>query len=648
MKGQALQGLIKLLRYLQYRKFHLPSDGDTYPSDDPWIEGEIRIRTQHSLNFYHDRPIGRNELSADMHSANPDTPLTWRDLASLRYSWNGKASFDGRPRALLVILMLVLIVPSFAQQNLSISRSDFRDRVEAVWKAQMIAVIMGWQFEHKQASVRWVDSYQDDKMESLKKNGGAMLDDDWYYEMAALRAFQKFGPDLTIEQLGRQWVENKVGTWGSSEMARLNLEKGIPASESGHPVNNRLWFTMGNQCRGEFFGLLAPGRPDVAARLSSELGHINSYAEGADGGVVVSTMISLAFVERDPRKIIKESVKVLHPATPHRRCLDKVIFEAENGKSFREVCNNVEDEWHIVYPATNNSVANMGLAVASLWFGEGDFMKTINLAYSAADFSDADCNAAVAASVVAAIHGSEVLPKNLTEPLRNRIRGTHLGPLEVKPSVDISITTLADQTVEVAEKIMKKEGVPIHEDSFFIKEVRLSEIPAEVFSPNEFSNYWNKDWILERAGHGAPGGGHRGIRGGTFLDGDILSTFPRDEVRGVVLRRELQVMNGDSLKFAVAADPGRTWKLEVFIDNTKVLSQLVDGGPPISWFGIRDDYFPSPTEEYKASSCVRKFRDIAIDLSRYRDTLIMIRLYQHTLVRNRYPGNAYWRSVVIE
>ena len=33
-------------------------------------------------------------------------------------------------------------------------------------------------------------------------------------------------------------------------------------------------------------------------------------------------------------------------------------------------------------------------------FGEGDFLKTVNLAFAAADYTDADCNAATAGAVV--------------------------------------------------------------------------------------------------------------------------------------------------------------------------------------------------------------------------------------------------------
>ena len=46
---------------------------------------------------------------------------------------------------------------------------------------------------------------------------------------------------------------------------------------------------------------------------------------------------------------------------------------ADEGKSFEEIAQAVEDRWHIEYPATNNAVANGGLVAVSVWFGDGDF-----------------------------------------------------------------------------------------------------------------------------------------------------------------------------------------------------------------------------------------------------------------------------------
>jgi len=43
--------------------------------------------------------------------------------------------------------------------------------------------------------------------------GYAPVDDDYYYEMVRLRAFEKYGIGLTVEQLGQQWLENNAGSW---------------------------------------------------------------------------------------------------------------------------------------------------------------------------------------------------------------------------------------------------------------------------------------------------------------------------------------------------------------------------------------------------------------------------------------------------
>ena len=48
------------------------------------------------------------------------------------------------------------------------------------------------------------------------------------------------------------------------------------------------------------------------------------------------------------------------------------------------------DELGIEYPATNNAVVNGGLVATAVWFGRGDFQKTIELTVHAADFADAD------------------------------------------------------------------------------------------------------------------------------------------------------------------------------------------------------------------------------------------------------------------
>jgi ADP-ribosylglycohydrolase len=507
-------------------------------------------------------------------------------------------------------------------KTLTLSRADYQDRVEAIWNAQIIAAMMGFQFEHKVASTRWVDHYP-------KEPQFAIVDDDWYYEMCAVNGFEKYGIHMTVEQLGEQWKQNSCGSWGSSEQARLLLERGIQAPDTGHPRYNKLWFTIGPQFSSDVYGALAPGMPNLAGKLAREYGHVNGYAEGVDGAVFMAGMISLGFSEADPKTIVRKAAKLIHPSSPYRKCLDMVIAMAEAGKTAQEIADAVEDRWHIEYPATNNAVPNGALVAIGVWFGEGDFLKTVNIIYRAADFTDADCNAANAAAVVAAMHGMKRLPKHLVEPLHDRIAGKEMGRVPLTPPVDEKISTLAQRTARIGEQLLAANGARVDDKTLSIPMQTPVTQPAELFTLADFTKNWNPDWKLERAGFGGAGGGIGGIRGITHLEGEVLATYPRDPVRGVVLRRNIKLGDKPTLSFLAGADGTRAWELEVYCDNKRVAKRLIDGGA-------------------SAAPESRQWEEIKVDLKAFAGKEVQLRLYQRVLLPDRIPGNAYWKDVKVE
>src|SRR5713226_101297 len=287
--------------------------------------------------------------------------------------------------------------------HLVMSRSEYLDRAKAIWMAQMIGQLTGLRFEHRTASVL-------SNTPLVHGKGFAETDDDYYYEIVALRAFEKYGIDLTVEQLGAQWLENNAGSWGSSRETLALLKRGIKPPDTGSPRYNKLWWTIGPEFSSDVYGALAPGMPNTAAAMARNLGHINGYAEGTDGAVFVSGMVSLAFTEKDTHAIVRKAATLIHPDSPYRKCLDMVITMADSGSNAEQIFRAIDERWGIEYPATNNAVVNGGIVAASVWFGDGDFDKTLQLAVHAADFADTDCNAANSASVVAAMHGMKALP----------------------------------------------------------------------------------------------------------------------------------------------------------------------------------------------------------------------------------------------
>jgi hypothetical protein len=364
--------------------------------------------------------------------------------------------------------------------------------------------------------------------------------------------------------------------------------------------------------------------PNVAGEMARRLGHINGYAEGTDGAVFVSGMVSLAFVEEDSRSIVLKAARLIHPDSPYRKCLDMVIAMAESGSKPDQIFQAIDQRWGIEYPATNNAVLNGGIVAASVWFGEGDFSKTLQLAVHAADFADTDCNAANSESVVAAMHGTKALPPEQVSQLHDRIVGDKMGALQLTPPVDESISELASRTAGIGESILVAHGAIVGRNGIDIPVQTPISQPAELFVLADLMQYWNSEWTLQRAGFGGAGGGMPGIRGITYLDGDVLATYPRDEVRGTVLRRGLRLGPDPFLKFQVAADAGRAWQLQVYVNDEKVLDKLIEG-----------------------VSEGRNWQEIDLDLSKYKTQEVVVRLYQRVLISHRESGNAYWRHLTI-
>lgn len=552
---------------------------------------------------------------------------------------------------LLTLLFLGLSPKLYSCNNgdtLRLSKEEYTDKIKAMWLGQIIAVQMGLQFEHKPAAVKDITGYPASKIAELAKNGGSTVDDDWYYEMCALEGFEKYGYDMTVEELGDVWLQYNMGTFGSAYYTRQALLAGRRGADAGSPRYNRMWFTVGNQNRCDLIAMFTPGLPNLTGRISRQLGHINSYAEGTDGGVLMGAIESIAFYEKDIRKAVEKGVLILDPRSPHRQCTGKIIEMYKAGKSFREAAEYVESFWGIEYPGTNSAVWNAGFAIIAMYYGGGDFWKSVNIAYQASDYSDADCAAANVVTALAAIHGTGVFPEHLLKPVNNRIKGEFYGYSRLTPPVDISLDDLAERTARIGIDMLIANGarfdgkiisIPVQND--------IVQQPLEYFHPNQFTGWWNPEWTLSRAGFGAPGGGVRGIRGGTFLDGDVLSTYPRDEVRGVRLSSTRKVKSGEKLSMEVAADPGRIWKLSIYADHDRIFTSLIDGGEPIDWPDVKDDAYPQPLDEYVESASKRIWKKIEVDLSRYADSTIVLRLYQDILVRNGFPGNAYWKNLII-
>src|SRR5260370_5883352 len=276
---------------------------------------------------------------------------------------------------------------------------------------------------------------------------------------------------------------------------------------------------MGAQGGVDVDGKTAAGMGKLAGAGARKYSQINGYAEGSDGAVFVAACISEAFFEKNPVKIVKQAAQLIDPRSNYRKAVDFVIAGYEQGRSWRTIAAESEARWRPDYPQLNNSVANGALVALGILFGEGDFLKSLNVTTEVGDYTDADCNAANVSSVVGAMHGFSTIPKQFIEPLHNRVYGDHMGPLKLGRVIDERIDDLARRVADIGQKNLLANGARLDGATLVIPQQKVQTQPLEFFDINDYGKLWNENWRLE--------GASRGGAGATYLDGDVLLTFPR-------------------------------------------------------------------------------------------------------------------------
>jgi hypothetical protein len=99
----------------------------------------------------------------------------------------------------------------------------------------------------------------------LRKGFGP--DDDTTYQIVGLHTLETSGPDLSCKQLGAAWCAllPEIDKGLAEGLALDRMRKGIEPPESGnHPIGE----AIGGQMKAEIWGLICPGRPDLAAEYA--------------------------------------------------------------------------------------------------------------------------------------------------------------------------------------------------------------------------------------------------------------------------------------------------------------------------------------------------------------------------------------------
>ncbi|MDO4492480.1 MAG: ADP-ribosylglycohydrolase family protein [Clostridia bacterium] len=263
--------------------------------------------------------------------------------------------------------------------------------------------------------------------------------DDNTYELALLLAYKEHGKATTALDIANEWTSRIPTGWSAEEWALNHLKCGILPPESGS-FHNPFSEWIGAQMRGAICGQLYPGNLREAARCAWMDASISHARNGILGEVFNALLVSMSFAESDVRKILETCIGLIPADSEYGTVVRFALEQCRTHDNYADAWQPCEEKyikynWIHAYP-------NACAEVIALWYGNGDFEKTLSACGGCGQ--DVDCNAAQIMTAIGTISGPDAIPAYWKEPFGDELI-TYVRGLK-----KLSIRGLAELTQEVA------------------------------------------------------------------------------------------------------------------------------------------------------------------------------------------------------
>ena len=374
-------------------------------------------------------------------------------------------------RAAIIIVALFLV--SFSPDpRLSISRDVLLDKIKGGWAGQTIGCAYGGPTEFCYRGVIIPDEIEIAYPEHhLKDHYDRFpgLFDDVYMDLTFVKVFSEEGLDASAESMAKAFAYAPYPLWHANQQARYNIQRGIMPPKSGHWKNNPHADCIDYQIESDFAGLMSPGMPNAASRISDKVGHLMNYGDGWYGGVYMGAMYALAFVENDVLTIVEKALQSIPQKSKFHKCISDVIaWYKEEPTDWKRTWKLYNEKYSedigcpelIIAPGNIDATMNSAYVVMGLLFGNGDFGKTMEISTRCGQ--DSDCNPSSAAGILATMMGYSNIPEKWMPNLRE---------VEDRPFsyTTMSLNDVYQQSLDLALKNIEKNGGKVFDDKVLIK-----------------------------------------------------------------------------------------------------------------------------------------------------------------------------------
>lgn len=293
--------------------------------------------------------------------------------------------------------------------------TNYEEDVYAGLLGKVVGVYMGRPFEgwNKEAlEAKWglVNRYvHEDVAQPL-----VVSDDDISGTLTFIRAMEDSGKyaETSSKDFGNAWlnyiIENKSVLWwggaGSSteHTAYLRLKQGISAPYSGSMALNgqNVAEQIGGQIFVDAYGLVAPGKPELAAELARRAATVSHDGEAVYAAMLLAGMISAAFIEKDMTCLLDIGLSLIPAESTIARVHREVRRWCSEDGDWRITFQRINDHFSPKKFLGGHIVSNHALMVLAWCYAPDNFQMSQAIVNTAG--WDTDCNAGNVGSLMGA------------------------------------------------------------------------------------------------------------------------------------------------------------------------------------------------------------------------------------------------------
>ena len=243
------------------------------------------------------------------------------------------------------------------------------------------------------------------------------LNDDSSFQVVSLHALEEHGLELDSWQLAQEWLAHMSTGMTAEGVALSNLNRGLRPPQTAIE-DNPFSEWVGAAMRAELWGLLAPGRPNIACRYALCDAAISHQGNGIYGALFVAAMVSLAFIQRDVSDLIRAALQFVPLRTRLAELVRRTFLWRAQCPTWQAALARYGQEY-AAYSTTPYAHAHvfpcLASALIALLYGNGDFPQSICIAAMCG--GDTDFPPALVGAILGVWKGAEGIPEPWRAPL---------------------------------------------------------------------------------------------------------------------------------------------------------------------------------------------------------------------------------------